>query len=162
MKSNKLNVFIVDDDESMIIIVKNHLLKRFGKELNISAFDNGESCLEKMDEQTHVVILDYYLNGKNGLDILQLIKTKNPSTEVIMLSNNDDIVAAIESLKRGAKDYVIKDMGSLKRISALVNRVSESVRIVPAESRLTNYGAVLFFTFTAMAIVITAIVKYYY
>ncbi|MCE3226371.1 MAG: hypothetical protein K0S32_922 [Bacteroidetes bacterium] len=162
MKSQKMNVFIVDDDASMITLVKNHLAKRFGKELTISSFDNGESCLEELNENTHVVILDYYLNGKNGLDILQLIKKKNPATEVIMLSNNEDIVAAIESLKRGAWDYIIKDTGSLKRISALVNRLSESIRIVPEPAKLSNYGAFLFFTFTTMAIAITVIIKYYY
>jgi DNA-binding NtrC family response regulator len=139
------------------------LRERFGNEVVISVFNDGQSCIEKMDEQTHVVILDYYLNGKNGLDILQEIKTRNQNTEVIMLSGNEDIVSAIEALKRGAKDYIIKDTGSLKRISALVNRMTESMRgAVPEESRLTNYGAFLFFTFTTMALAITFIVKYYH
>lgn len=161
MRSSKLNVFIVDDDSSTVTLVRNHLHKRFGRGLNISTYEDGESCLENMDEHTHVIILDYYLNGKNGLDILQKIKTKNSTTEVIMLSGNEDLVAAIESLKRGARDYVIKDSESIKRISTLVNRMSESFRAA-REPRYPGYRTFLLLTLTTMAIILTVIFKFYY
>jgi len=131
METKALNLFIVDDDKLLALELKVHLHHKFGSDINISTFYDGESCLEKIDKTTQIVILDYFLDGKNGLDTLRLIKEKNPKTEVIMLSNSDDIVIAIETFRAGAKDYVIKGEGSLKTLSKLLTRiVTAPVRII--------------------------------
>ena len=69
MENGKLNLFIVDDNKSLVVALKQYLINKFGKDININAFYNGESCLENIDESTHMVILDHFLNGKNGLEI---------------------------------------------------------------------------------------------
>jgi two-component system response regulator HydG len=105
----------------LVADLKNYLQTKFKSSLEISTFYDGESCLKKITKDTHIVILDYFLDGKNGLEILKMIKTTNPKTEVIMLSNNEDIAIAIETFRAGAKDYVIKSDGYWKKIINLVN-----------------------------------------
>lgn len=161
MSANPINLFVVDDDESLLTLVKNHLTRKFGADVNVTTFSSGEKCLEQISYETHIVILDYYLKGENGLDILQLIKTINPHTEVIMLSNNEDMVAAIEAFKRGAKDYVIKDTTSLKKISELINKKVVQFKTIVAEPNMQKVAALFFLTFATLAIVVTVIIRYY-
>lgn len=135
-KKKKLNLFIVDDEDYMISLLKHQLTKHFGNSLNILTFNSGEDCLAKLNADTHIVILDYFLNGKNGLEILQQIKERNPKTEVIMFSNNENIVAAIESFRNGAKDFVIKDKNSYSKVEALIQRIITE----PVKSAVKRYG----------------------
>lgn len=161
MSSNPINLIVVDDDESMLTLVKNHLKRKFGPDINLTTFTSGEAALEHINYETHIVILDYYLKGENGLDILQLIKAINPHAEVIMLSNNEDMVAAIEAFKRGAREYVIKDTASLKKISELINKKVVSFKTIVAEPNMQKFAALFFLTFATLAIVVTVIVRYY-
>jgi DNA-binding NtrC family response regulator len=140
LRKKKLNLFIVDDEEFMISLLRHQLIKHFGNNLEIKTFTSGEACLEQLNENTHIVILDYFLNGKNGLEILQQIKDRSPKTEVIMFSNNENIVAAIESFKKGAKDFVIKDKNSYSKVEALIQRIITN----PMKSAVKKYGFLRF------------------
>jgi len=131
MKTEPINLYIVDDDKLMILNLKVYLKHKFGDHINITTFEDGESCLALIDKETHVVILDYFMTGKNGIDILKQIKTTNPKTEVIMLSSNEEMAVALEAFRAGAKDYVVKGDGYWKKIINLIgNVVSKPIRII--------------------------------
>jgi len=115
METQGINLFIVDDDKLMVTALKTFLQNRFGMSVKISTFNDGDSCLKKVNNETEIVILDYSMEGKNGLETLRSIKDINPKTEVIMLSGNEDVAVAVESFRMGAKDYVIKGQGSWKK-----------------------------------------------
>lgn len=155
METQGLNLFIVDDNKSMVTILKNYLSNRFGAGIKISTFYDGESCLEKINKQTHIVILDYFLNGRNGLEILKSIKEINPKTEVIMLSSNEDIGLAVESFREGATDYVVKGPSSWKKVTKLVNKIiTEPIRAMVSEFGISKFLAIFFLTFIAMGAVV--------
>ena len=150
-----MNLFIVDDNKLVVSDLKNYLIQRFGLNLNISTFYDGESCLKNVDKDTNIVILDYDLNGKNGLEVLKEIKTKNPKTEVIMFSSNEDIATAIQSFRGGAKDYVVKGQGSWKKITKLVYTIiTEPIRIIVREFKVSKYMAVFLLTFVIMGLIV--------
>ena len=158
MKAQGINIFLVDDNRLMVTDLKHFLRNRFGTDLNISVFNDGESCLAKIDKETHIVILDYFLGGKNGLEVLKLIKDINPKTEVIMLSSNEDIVLAIDTFRNGATDYVIKGNGALKKISKLVYRIiTEPIRIIVREFGISKYMAIFLLTFVLMGVVVLSV-----
>jgi len=48
----------------------------------------------------------------NGIEVMEKIKTKNPETEVIMISSHEDINIAIQSMKKGAWDYIVKNQNA--------------------------------------------------
>lgn len=155
METAKTNLFIVDDNKLMVSTLKQYLQNRFGTMMQISTFSDGESCLAKVDSETQIVILDYNMNGKNGLDILKLIKAINPKTEVIMLSSNEDIGLAIETFRAGAKDYVIKGQGSWKKITSLVNLIiTEPIRIMVREFGVSKFTAIFLMTFITMGLAV--------
>src|SRR4051812_18016217 len=101
MTTQGLNLFIVDDNNLTVSALKKYLKDRFGGSLNISTYNNGESALQNVSNNTDLVILDYYMEGKNGNEILRSIKEKNPKTEVIMFSSNENIATAVEAFRMG-------------------------------------------------------------
>jgi len=155
METQGMNLFIVDDNKLMVADLRNYLQNRFGVSLKITTFNDGESCLEKVDKETQIVILDYFMEGKNGLDTLKAIKEINPKTEVIMLSYNEDVALAIESFRQGAKDYVIKGEGALNKISKLINLlINEPIRILIREFRVSKFVAIFILTFVTLGTVV--------
>ena len=154
MEKQGINLFIVDDSKLQATDLKYFLHNRFGEDINISTFNDGISCLQKIDKDTHIVILDYTMEGINGLEVLKAIKEINPKTEVIMLSGNEDMAIAIQTFRSGAKDYVIKGQGSWKKISKLVQAiVMEPIRIMVREFGISKFVAIFLLTFFIMGVV---------
>ena len=158
METHGINLFIVDDNNLMVKSLELYLKNKFGNLLRISTFGNGRSALEKVDDKTNIVILDYYMEGQNGLEVLKSIKAKNPKTEVIMLSSNEDMALAVQTFRAGASDYVVKGHGSWKRITNLVTYIiTEPIRIISREFGVSIFVATFLLTFVTMGIVVTAI-----
>ncbi len=161
MNTQGLNLFIVDDNALMLTGLKNYLTTRFGKDLNITTFLTGEGALKKIDANTNIVILDYYLENENGNEILKSIKEINPKTEVIMLSGNEDMGVAIDSFRKGATDYVVKGDKAWKKISNLIlNIITYPVRILVKEFKVTKFVAIFLLTFVVMGIAVAVTMKY--
>lgn len=155
METKRLNLFIVDDNKSMVAALKQFLQNKFEGNINISTFYDGESCLEKINEHTDMVILDHFLNGKNGLEVLKEIKKINPKTEVIMLSSNEDIALAVQSFRAGATDYVVKGPSSWKKLTKLVHHIiTEPIRIIVREFGVSKFMAIFLLTFLTMGAVV--------
>ena len=160
MNSQGMNLFIVDDNKLMVSGLKQYLLNRFGKTLNISTFYTGESCLEKIDQKTNFVILDYLLDGKNGNEILKSIKTINPKTEVIMISSNEDVGTAIESFRSGATDYLIKSDTVWRKLIPHIHRtIAEPLRRMGKEYGSTKFTALFFVVFLLIGLVVWVVLK---
>ncbi|MBK6834333.1 MAG: response regulator [Bacteroidetes bacterium] len=161
MKKNTINLFIVDDDKLMVATLKQFLQNRFQNDINVFTFYDGESCLESVNKETDVVILDYNMTGKNGLDVLKSIKMINPKTEVIMLSGNEDMATAISLFRAGASDYVLKGEGSWKKLSKLVYHiVTAPIRIVVREFGVSKYMAIFMLTFVLMGLLVVAALQF--
>ncbi len=155
MEMQGTNLFIVDDNKLLVATLSQYLQNRFGPSMHITTFNSGESCLEKIDEKTDIVILDYQMEGKNGLEVLKSIKAVNSKTEVIMLSSNEDMALSIESFKSGAKDYVIKGTGSWKKVGKLVNHVvTAPIRLMVKEFSISKQLAILLTAFIVIGIVV--------
>lgn len=155
METHTTNIFIVDDNNLVLTSLKQSLEDKFQSSIQVSTFIDGESCLEKVNQVTHIVILDYFLDGENGLEILKKIKEKNPETEVIMFSSNEDVLLAIETFREGAKDYVIKGEGSLQRLSKIIQHIILApVRLLVKEFGVSKYMAIFLLTFISMGLVV--------
>jgi len=100
-------IMVVDDDDGIL-----NLLKRFLVSLGYEAImaDNGEEALERMNERPEIVILDIMMPGMNGLQVLDKIKEKAPSTEVIVITGLDSTGLGIECLERGAFEFMAKPL----------------------------------------------------
>jgi DNA-binding NtrC family response regulator len=101
------NVLLVDDEIEFIETFSERLVLR---NLAISKAFSGEEALQVLEENTNVevVILDVKMPGMDGIETLAEIKKKFPLMEVIMLSGHADVESAIEGMKQGAFDYLMK------------------------------------------------------
>jgi DNA-binding NtrC family response regulator len=101
------NVLLVDDEVSFVETFSERLVMR---NLEISKAFSGEEALRVLEANinTEVVILDVKMPGMDGIETLVAIKKKYPLLEVIMLSGHADVESAIDGMKQGAFDYLMK------------------------------------------------------
>jgi len=112
-------VYIVDDEPLQRDMLKDHLSKMSNYEIH--DFPTGEECLAATKVRVpNVVFLDYNLNSQvrdamDGIDVLKELKEIYPEMEVVMISGQDRIEVAVNTMKYGAFDYIVKGEGSFLR-----------------------------------------------
>jgi len=103
---NKMKILLVDDEERFLETTSKLLNK---KGIDVVTANSGTKALELLiAKEIHVVILDVKMPGMDGIETLKQIKAKHPLIEVIMLTGHGTMDSAIEGLKSGACDYLIK------------------------------------------------------
>ncbi len=102
----KTRVLIVDDEEEFVQALSERLTIR---DYDVTTSLAGEDAIEKLGHYNFdVVILDVRMPGMDGIDVLREIKRIKPLTEVIMLTGHATVESAIEGMKLGAFDYLLK------------------------------------------------------
>lgn len=106
MEINPL-IFVVDDDKFAHHLL-NSILRKFSFR-NVEHFFSGEDCLENIEKAPDIILLDFEMDGINGLETLNRIKKHFPDIKVLMISGQENINVAVKAIKSGAEDYFIKD-----------------------------------------------------
>lgn len=102
----KARLLIVDDEEQFVEALSERLSMR---DYDVTTSLTGEDAIEKITNYNFdVVILDVRLPGIDGTEVLQEMKNLKPLTEVIMLTAHGTVEMAIEGMKLGAFDFLIK------------------------------------------------------
>jgi DNA-binding NtrC family response regulator len=102
----KTRLLIVDDEEQFVQTLSDRLNLR---DYDVTASLSGQDAIEKIQGfNFDVVILDVLMPGISGIEVLREIKKIKPLTEVIMLTGNATVETAIEGMKQGAYDYLMK------------------------------------------------------
>ena len=126
-------IFIVEDNTVYNKLLASHL--RAHKYTRIECYFSGEECLKNIDHKPDIVIQDYLLDGMSGIDVLKEVKKKYPDTQFIFLSSQDNVEIAINSMKYGAYDYIIKDQQALGKLLTKINKLlSDKVNVVTKRS----------------------------
>jgi DNA-binding NtrC family response regulator len=114
-------ILLVDDEVPFVETMIKRLTKR---EMEVIAAYNGPEALDTLKRQARieVVILDVKMPGMDGIETLAEIKKAHPLVEVIMLTGHATVESAIEGMKRGAFDYLMKPCD----IEVLVSKVAEA------------------------------------
>ena len=102
----KIKILLVDDEEQFVETLAQRLETRG---FVVDTALNGDRCLEILQQkEMDVVILDVQMPGRSGIDTLKEIRRLRPLTEVIMLTGHATVETAIEGMKLGAYDYLLK------------------------------------------------------
>jgi two-component system, OmpR family, response regulator len=117
-------IFVVDDNEMLSMALEDYLTRQTMHDVQL--YKTGEECLKHLREQPDVVILDFNLNSENkdaanGMHILEEIKRINKYIHVIMLSSQEAYGTALQTIRKGAEEYVMKDEGAFKKIVAIID-----------------------------------------
>ena len=101
-----IRVLLVDDEEEFVETLAQRLEVR---DFDVSTATSGADALEKVEnEELDVVILDVQMPGVDGVEVLRRIKRSKPLTEVIMLTGHATVQTAIDGMKLGAFDFLLK------------------------------------------------------
>ena len=130
MASKRTLIFLVDDDD-MYLKTAVHTLSQ-NRSFDIKQFTSGEAAIEAAKiskKKPDVMVLDYFLNSENsdaisGLEILKKVKEEKLNAEIIMLSGQENIDVAVNSVKYGAYDYVVKNKSAFIRVQNDIKRIA--------------------------------------
>jgi len=121
--TNKATILIIDDEE-VIRDSCSQVLNREGYLVNIA--DNGKTGWEHFKKSpTDIVLLDLKLPGLNGMQVLKKIKKESPDTPVIIITGFATIESAVNTIKRGAFDYLAKPF-SPQELRVIVKKALDS------------------------------------
>jgi len=118
----KIRVLLVDDEEEFV--------EALAERLSIRDYDTtvslrGDDAIEKLRQLNFdVVILDVRMPGMDGIDVLREMKRIKPLTEVIMLTGHATVESAIDGMKQGAYDYLLKPCETEELVTK-INRAYE-------------------------------------
>jgi|SRR3989337_3753809 len=126
MKTEKINIFLVDDDAVFLKSLEIEFLQH--ADFTIETFATGELCVASLAHNPDLIILDYYLDGidkkaMNGIETLDKIKAFNSDIPVVMLSSQDKIDVAINCMHHRAFDYVVKSETAFIRLQKIITRI---------------------------------------
>ena len=123
---NKIRLFLIDDDALFLRLLELEFLEH--GDFIIETFTTGESAIANLLHKPDVVILDYFLEGTdgyamNGLETLDNIKDYNKAIPIVMLSSQDKIYVAVNCMRHGAFDYVVKSETAFMRLQKVLSNI---------------------------------------
>jgi DNA-binding NtrC family response regulator len=116
-------LFIVDDEESSQVLLKHHLES---ENYDVMGFFEGETCLEELDRTPSAICLDMMMPGLSGLETLKRIKSISQNIPVIMVTSDDVLDSAVEAMKLGAYDYIVKPVDPIRLKSILQKAIEQN------------------------------------
>jgi len=121
---NSFKIFIVEDDlwySSML----SHVLS-LNPDYQVKKFNSAKDFFSALHEKPNVVSLDYSLPDATGEEIIEKIKAESPDTKVIVISSQEDVKVAINLLKSGVYDYIVKDEDTKDRLWHSIQNIREN------------------------------------
>lgn len=152
-------IFVVEDNSMYNKLVVSYL--KTNKLTNVESYLKGEDALSNMHKNPDIVIQDYLLEGMTGIEVLIKAKKTNPNVEFIFLSGQDSIDIAINSMKYGAYDYIVKDQMALQKLVNKIHKINSVTELVKSNKRY-KVGVVLFFVGLGVLVIATLIIALMY
>src|SRR6056297_695809 len=122
----KPSVLVVDDEEDIRISLSG-ILEDEGYEVSLCS--SGEEALKILkDNEPDILLLDIWLTGKDGIEILDFVQHDYSQVPVIMISGHGNIELAVKTIKKGAFDFIEKPL-SLEKVVVTVNKALEFKRL---------------------------------
>jgi two-component system response regulator AtoC len=119
-------IFVVEDNVLYAQIIKKQLLDN---DYQVKVFYNGKDCIDNLADMPDVITLDYTLPDMTGHEVLNEILKRLPDVYVIVISAQENINTAIELMKAGAYDYIMKGPDTREKLTYIIKNIYESDQI---------------------------------
>ena len=115
------HIFIVEDNDwyNRLLV---HCLES-NPDFKVESFTSGNEMLKRIGQNPDVISIDYRLPDMTGDELLDKIKNHNPEIEVLVVSEQKDIETAVDLLRQGAFDYLVKEKDIRNKILNSVNHI---------------------------------------
>jgi two-component system, NtrC family, response regulator AtoC len=125
-------IFIVANDVRYSNILEHQL--SLNPDYRIKKMLSAQACLSALSEEPAVVVIEYALNDKKAIPLLQAIKKHNSAIPVIIISEQEDVQVAVDLLRMGAYDYIVKNSDTKEKLwNSVIN-----IRKAPMPKQETN------------------------
>jgi DNA-binding NtrC family response regulator len=118
---NPYKIFIVEDDTWYRGFLEYTI--GLNPEYKVWTFDNAKDCLDNLHIKPDLITVDYSLPGINGADFIKKAREINPEIQYIVISGQEDVGTAVELLKLGVFDYIIKNEDTKPRLLNSIHNV---------------------------------------
>jgi len=139
MSQAPVNVLLVDADITYAKLTQQHLTTFMGRRFNLLWKQAGNAALEELErnKKVDIVLTESHLPDMSGLELTRGIREKNIAVPIIFLTSEKDFRLAIEAMKTGAEEYLIKkettDTILPRTILNILDRVELKRKIAEAE-----------------------------
>ncbi len=120
-------IFIVEDDKILARRMAYEL--EMNPDYEVETFYNGESFLKHLNETPDAVTLDYLLPDTTGAEILQKIIAFDPNIPVLVVSGQQDVLTALNLMRDGAYNYMVKSDDMIKKLRKVMSNIHEKVML---------------------------------
>ena len=120
-----IKVFIVEDDHFLGSLIKKTLEKLDNCE--VTHYMTPQDCIDNLHLNPDIISIDYMLPGMNGIELMEKIKNYNDGIQCIMVSGQEKIDVAIDTYRKGASDYIIKNDNALVNLENSVKTLCKTV-----------------------------------
>jgi response regulator of citrate/malate metabolism len=131
MNQAPTTVLLVDDDITYANLAQQNLQKFTGRKFNILWKQNAEAAIDELQRNTSIdiILMEYYLPGKNGVEFVKEIRENRIETPIIFLTTTKDYRVAIEAMKIGVEEYLLKEETSETFLPRTIFNVLDRVRL---------------------------------
>jgi Response regulator containing CheY-like receiver, AAA-type ATPase, and DNA-binding domains len=120
-------IFIVDDDVFFGEMLKYHL--QLNPDYEVFLFSTAKECLSQLYKAPDIICIDFGLPDIKGDELFRQIKTAYPELPIIVISGQENISVAIDFLKQGAKDYIVKNEHTKELLWNAIIRLNENITL---------------------------------
>jgi len=128
MKLSGYSISVIEDNEWYNKLIVHAL--NLNPDFTVKSYLNGKDFLKDMNIAPDLVTLDVVLPDVSGMELLTAIKQNNPATKVIIISEQDQIQTAVDLLKKGADDYIVKQKDIKALLHHAINKLRENKQLV--------------------------------
>lgn len=120
-------IYIVEDDVWYGEILEYHL--SLNPDYEVVRFATGTNCLNNLYKNPSVITLDYSLPDMKGEQVIKKIKEYNPDLPIVIVSGQENISVAVNLLKQGVYDYIVKDEDTKDRLWNVIKNLKEKLEL---------------------------------
>ena len=126
-----IHLLFVDDDTSYVAVAQHLLSKYQARKFHILWRQDGTSAMDLLEQGPSVdlLLLDYYLPEMNGLEVTRAIRARGINIPIIFLTSSRDFRLAVEAMKHGVEDYLVKDEAIDSVLPRTIISILERVRL---------------------------------
>jgi DNA-binding response OmpR family regulator len=131
MKQDSIVLLLVEDNKDFANLVQIYLNKYEPGKFTVIWKDNGDAALREVESNDRIdlILMDYFLPKKNGLEITKALRERKNRLPVIFVTVNRDFDLAIEVMKLGVDDYLVKEEISTAVFPRTIMSVLEKRRL---------------------------------
>lgn len=124
MQEEYFTIYVVEDNDWYNRLLVHYLT--MNPEFKVMSFFTGKELLSHLHERPDVITLDYRLPDVKGSDLLRKIRDFDDGIEVIVISEQDDVQTAVDLLREGAFDYLVKNEEISERLHSSIGKIRKN------------------------------------